>query len=257
MRKYFPIASILLLFAINSSAQGSMNGPLMTPRDLSAYQNFVNINGQDGFYLKKDLYLVDKYTIIDGQRVLGIPFLFDEWNEGTLTTPDGRAYTDYKFKYNAENQTVFFKNGTDSMEANEDIKDFVLKVKKDDSIFSVRFVNAVIYHKTIRPLYYEVLLDNERAQVLKLNKKVVRDMGDGPIAPQTRKYLNLEPTYFYYDKQTKKFQKVKSTVNIVSFLKLTDEEAKELYADTFDFSHEENTVRFFKLYHEYKKRKGL
>lgn len=230
-----------------------MNGPPVLPRDLSAYQNIVNINGQDGFYLKKDLYLVDNITIIDGQRVLGIPFLFLEWQDGSLTTPDGRVYTDYKYKYNVENQTISFLNGKDSMEANEEIKEFTLKVIKKDSVITVRFVHGNQYQKKINaPFYYEILLDNEKGQLLKLNKKVVATVGDGLLASRTTKYLKLEPSYFYYDKQSKKLTRIKETTDISSLLQLTEEEKKELHADTFDFGNEENTIKFFKQYFDRK-----
>src|ERR1044071_2785551 len=139
--------------------------------------------------------------MIDGQKVLGIPFLFHEWFDGSLTTPDGRVYTDYKFKYNVQNQTIHFLSGKDSMEANEDVKEFTLKFEKKDSVITLRFVHANQYQKKVnQPIYYEILLDDEKGQLLKLNKKVVATSGDGLLASRTMKYLKLEPSYFYFDK---------------------------------------------------------
>jgi hypothetical protein len=259
MRKFTLPAFILLSVCANSYAQRlSMNGPPVAPRDLSAYQNVVNINGQDGFYLKKDLYLVDHYTMIDGQRVLGIPFLFEEWLDGSLTTPDGRVYTDYKYRYNAENQTIHFLNGKDSMEANEEIKEFTLKVAKKDSVITLRFIHANQYQKRVnQPAYYEVLLDNEKGQLLKHNRKVVTNVGDGILAVRTSKYLKLEPIYYYYDKQNKKLTRIRETSDVSSLLHLSPEDSKELHTDSFDFGQEENIIRFFKLYFEKTKLKGF
>lgn len=257
MRKsILPVFIILLLNASTGNTQG-MNGPKVFPRDLSAYQNVVNINGQDGFYLKKDLYLTDNITIIDGQRVLGIPFLFLEWQDGSLTTPDNRVYTDYKYKYNVENQTISFINGKDSMEVNEEIKEFTLKVLKKDSVINVRFVHGNQYQKRVNaPFYYEVLLDNDKGQLLKLNKKVVTTVGDGILAARTSKYLKLEPSYYYYDKQTKKLIRIKETTDITTIIPLTEEDKKELSPDSFDFGNEENTIKFFKQYFD-RKLKGF
>jgi hypothetical protein len=258
MRKFILPAFIAVFLSANYSHSQSMNGPPVAPRDLSAYQNVVNINGQDGFYLKKDLYLVDHFSFIDGQRVLGIPFLFNEWFGGSLTTPDGRVYTDYKYKYNVENQTLHFLNDKDSMEVNEEIKEFTLKVIKKDSVISVRFVHGNQYEKRVnRPVYYEVLLDTDKGQLLKLNRKVVTNVGDGILASRTTKYLKLEPLYYYYDKKTKKLHKIRDTSDISSILQLSEEDKNELHADTFDFGNEENTLRFFKLYFERQKLKGF
>jgi hypothetical protein len=253
-----PAFIALLLYATTAGAQGSMNGPPVAPRDLSAYQNVVNINGQDGFYLKKDLYLVDHYTIIDGQKVLGIPFLFHEWLNGSLSTPDGRVYTDYKFKYNVENQTIHFLSGKDSMEANEDIKEFTLKIEKKDSLITLRFVHANQYQKKVnQPVYYEVLLDDEKGQLLKLNKKVVATSGDGLLAARTMKYLKLESSYFYFDKSTKKLHKIKENTTLSSIISIPEEIKKDLHEDTFDMTQEDNIIRLFKLYFEKSKLKAF
>lgn len=242
----------------NLGARGGMSGPPVSPRDNSPFQNLVNINGQDGFYLKKDLYLVDYYTIIDGQRVLGIPFLFPEWLEGSLTTPDGRVYTDYKYKYNVENQTVSFLNKQDSLEVNENIKEFTLKYVNKDSVIQLRFVNSNQYPKKGNPTgYFEVLLDDPRGQLLKLNKKVVANSSDGIISNGSRKYLKAEPSYFYYDKTTKKMHKIKENTDITSVLPVTKENAEEMHLDTFDLSMEDNIIRLFKSYFEQSKLKGF
>lgn len=255
------LQKLLFLLAVIASAdcaaQGSMNGPAVAPRDLSAYQNIVNINGQDGFYLKKDLYLTDSYTIIDGEKVMGIPFLYMNWFSGTLTTPDGRVYTDYTFKYNVQNQTVSFINGTDSMEVNEEIKEFTLNVKSGDSVIKSRFIHSSQFGGKGKPAYYEVLLDNANGQLLKTNQKVVASMANGVITSSTRKYLKLESAYFYYDKSTKKLTRIKPTTDIAALLHLSEQEAKELNINLYDLSKEEDVIALMKAYFEKKKLKAF
>jgi hypothetical protein len=231
-----------------------MNGPPVSPRLNAAFVNLVNINGQDGFYLKKDLYLTSSYTIINGERVLGVPFLYAEWHKGSLSTPDGRVYTDYGFKYNVENQTVFFINGKDSLEVNEDIKEFTLTVAKNDTTFeSIKFVNANQYQKSSRVSYYEIVMDNERGTLLRLNEKKVASLGDGLLASKAQKYLKLERTYFYYDKQKKKLSKIKSTENMLSILKISDEDAKKMQLNQYDLTKEEDIIAFMLAYNNIKK----
>jgi hypothetical protein len=234
-----------------------MGGPPVTARDMSSFNNLVNINGEDGFYLKKDLYLIDYCTIINGEKVLGLPFLFADWLNGTISTPDNRLYTDYKLKYNTQNQTVFFLNGTDSLDVNEEIKEFTLKDVLKDSIITLKFVNANQYQHTSKPLYYELLLDNERGQLLKANTKVVTTSGDGILAARTMKYLNLQSTYFYFDKKTKKLTRIRPNSDMRSVLTLSEENGKELNLETYDISQESELLSLMKHYFEKAKLKGF
>jgi hypothetical protein len=249
MRKSCILALAPALYITVSNAQ-SMNGPPVLPRDLSAYQNIVNINGQDGFYLKKDLYLRDSYTIINGQKVMGIPFLFLEWYGGSITTADGRVYNDYKLKYNAENQTVHFLNGSDSLEVNEELREFSLRVPRTDTLITARFINSSQYHRG-ETIYYEVLLETETGQLLKTNQKLVANADQTIMG--TRKYLKLESNYFYFDKKTKKLSKIKAFGNIDSILNLTPEESKELQIQSIEVSDESQLQAVFKKYFEKKK----
>ncbi|MET0393114.1 MAG: hypothetical protein ABW019_08220, partial [Chitinophagaceae bacterium] len=253
--------TLLLLLAATvaarSAAQGSMNGPPVTPRDLSAYQNIVNINGQDGFYLKKDLYLTDTYTIIDGERVMGTPFLYITWLSGTLTTPDGRVYTDYTFRYNVRDQTISFLNGTDSLEVNEEIKEFTLNVKSGDSVVRTRFLSSAQVGSKGKPVYYEVMLDDANGQLLKSNEKVVASLSSGLLTTSSRKYLKLESTCYYYDKVKKKLTKIRPSTDIAALLQLSEQQAKELNISTYDLTSEEEVLRLIKAGLEKKKLKAF
>lgn len=250
MRKFCISLSISLAVTSYSDAQ-SMNGPVSAPRDVSAFQNIVNINGQDGFYLKKDLYLTSAYTIIDGERVLGIPFLNIEWLYGSLTTPDGRVYNDQGLKYNVQNQTVFFMQGKDSLEVNEEIKEFTINIPGPDSVLkATRFVNANQYQKERSTFYYEVISDNEKGQLLRTNQKIIAAVADGIIASKSQKYLSLERTYFYYDKVKKKLYKIKVNSNMRTMLALTEQQATELRLNNYDLSKEVDIISLMKAYNE-------
>lgn len=246
--------SIYLLLAAScytvfAEAQ-SMNGPPVAPRDVSAYTNLVNINGQDGFYMKKDLYAISSYTIIDGQRVLGFPFLYYEWQTGSITTPDGRVYTDYGIKYNVQNQTISFKSGKDSLEANEEIKEFTLNVPLNDTLLSsTKFVNANQYQRSNQALYYEIVLEDEKGQLLRTNQKVVAtDALD--LASKSQKYLKLERNYLYFDKQKKKLYKIKPATNVRTMLNLTDEQETAMQLKQYDLSKEEDIIAMMRAYQE-------
>jgi hypothetical protein len=266
MRKLFLPALIsgLMLYSHQTNAQlvqpgpslshtPSKQGPPVAPRDLSAFNNIVNINGQDGFYLKKNLYLTDLTTNVDGQSVLGTPFLFWEWFSGVLTLTDGRKYDSYKFRYNVYNQTVSFLNGKDSLDVDEIISEFVLNIPHGDSIITSRFVSADQYKKERTPFYYEVLLDNDKGQLLKTNKKVITSENKDGIMSNTggRKYFNLIFSYFYYDKTTKKLTRIKPDgSNVAAVLGLSEQAAGDLNIGNVDFSMEDQLVKFLKSYFE-------
>jgi hypothetical protein len=242
-----PSNSQIIVNGPSLSHAPSMSGPPVVARNLTPVSNMVNINGQDGFYLKKDLYLTETYTIIGGRKVMGTPFLFKDWLEGIITTPDGRVYSDYKLQYNVQNQTVSFSNGTDSLEVNEPVKEFTLKYKLADSVITSRFINSSEYHKG-KTFYYEVLVDADNGQLLKTNKKVVATQPFDMIGADTKKYLKLENDFFYYNKTTGKTTKISTAPDIRAALQLTDEQMKQLQVNSIDIANEIDLLRVFKLY---------
>jgi len=225
----------------------SMSGPPVAPRNLTPVSNMVNINGQDGFYLKKDLYLTETYTIIGGRKVMGTPFLFKDWLEGVIITPDGRVYPNYTLQYNVQNQTVSFSNGTDSLEVNEAVKEFSLKFKLGDSVITSRFISSAEYQKG-KLFFYELLLDDEKGQLLKTNQKVVATQPFDMIGADTKKYLKLENEYFYYNRTTKKITRISTAADIRTALQLTDQQMNELQVNSIDVVNEVDLLRVFKSY---------
>ena len=110
-----------------------------------------------------------------------------------------------------------------------------------------------------KPFYYEVLIDNEKGQLLKTNQKVVATADEsGLIAQQTTKYMKLEAAYFYYGKKTKKLTKIKQTTDMKDVLHLSPQDATDMNIDnTFDASNEENLIKLLKKYFEKAKLKGF
>ncbi len=261
MRTFFAV--VVSLFLLQNLAQAQvltgngqtldhgfgMGGPPVAPRQAIAFQPIMNINGQDGIYLKKDLYLYNSYTILDGEWIIGTPYLFLDWSTGSLTTADGRLYSNYKLKYNVYNQAVSFLNGKDSLDVNEPVREFVLINIVNDTTVATRFVNANQYNKKDKNFYYEVIIDNEKGQLLKTNKKVVTAVAQGLLTSNTKKYLDLTYDFYYFDKVQHKITKLKSTGNnIQSVLELTDEVARELNLNGYDFSKEEDVISFMAAY---------
>src|SRR5207253_1732773 len=144
------------------------------------------------------------------------------------------------------NQTVFFLSGTDSLEVNDEVKEFSLVVSGDSNkVERFDFVNANQYKKEKDPLYYEVLADHNVGQLLKANKKFVEEGHDGLPVHEGKKVFGITVEYWYYDKQSKKITRIKgSGSNISQLIKLTDEDAAVLQLNSMDFNREEDLIKF-------------
>lgn len=218
------------------------NGPLeRSSSHLGTTANEMNFD-------RARIYLDDKTYDINGLKVIGSPFLYRNWNNGSLTTADGRVFSGYKFKYNVFNQTVSFLSGTDSLDVSDEIKEFSLIVLNDSNkLDKFTFINANNIKKQDAPLFYEVLIDNPQAQLLKVNKKFVDEGHDGLPIHEGKKIFGLQVEFHYYDKTTKKLTRIKGNgANLSQFLKLTEEDEKELRL--VDLNKESDLVRFLKDY---------
>jgi hypothetical protein len=241
-----------LLFVMQGMTQlshtASLSGPPVGPRDVSPYAVIVNIHGDDGFYLKRKASLIEKNTVVKGEIVLGSPYLFYEWYDGTIETTDGRTYH-YPLRYDLYGQTVIFKRGNDSLEVNEDIKEFSLSIPVGDTIIRSRFINSGQYKKSGRPSYYELLIDDSKGQLLKLTRKkiAVVDM-QVLVITKNKKYFNPESEYYYYNKQTSSIDKIGNGNNIKKLLQVKDTDTINAKIENTNFTNEDELIGFFKEY---------
>lgn len=257
MRKLLLVFSFLVgIICYKAQAQGGAMPNGLNPRMDTyvtygpygpTYTNYFY--AADDEMAKKSLSLYDFGYIINGLKVSGTPFLFQDWFNGSITTDDGRIYSAYRLRYNAYHQTVFFLNGTDSLEVNEPIKEFVLAVKYADSLVMMRFVNGAQYKKERKPVFYELLVDGDKGQLLKLNKKIVTDAANGLPIPDGRHFFGFETSYFYYNKTTKKLIPLKQdAANVATVLDITSEAEKNSIASQYDYAKEADLKKIFTQY---------
>lgn len=217
----------------------------------------VHVSGREWFKDRSVIYFVNEFYIIDNRKVRGTPFLYRNWYSGTVTTAKGDSYSNYKLKYNAFNQTIFFSNGLDSLEVNEDVKEFTLVVQENnpspDTVF--RFINGSQFknNKDKTTNYYEILLESEKGKLLKLNKKGIVEESTGlPSAEGTMVFM-LETSFYYYDINAAKFSRIKSNgSNIADILKLDKETEKSLMPDSYDLTQESQLIELFKKFFQKK-----
>jgi len=209
------------------------------------------IANEDMFKDRSKIYFWNEVYIIDGKKVMGTPFLYHDWQKGIVTTADGRVFNGYRLKYDAYNQAVHFNNGTDSLECDEKIKEFSLFVPEDNTLKQYRFVNSDQYGKQKKTFYYEVVWDNPAAQFLKYNRKIIA-VGDKtlPVA-EGRKVFDLETEFYFFDKKTKKVERIKANgANMAEILGIDNAKATTLKLNEKDFSTEQGILDFLKEYFE-------
>lgn len=244
MRKLFFLT--LILYSFHAFSQGSQ-----PPAGVPAYGTtpMSNIPTQELFKDRNKIYFYDEFYIIDGRKVVGTPFLYHDWVNGSITTADGRVFNGYKLKYNAYQQTVYFHNGLDSLEVDDPIKSFYLIVPSGDSNIVYTFINSSEIKEEKKPMYYELLLENSTWQVLKFNRKFVGEAGKSLPVAEGRKLFDLEVSFFIFNKSTKKLTRLKANgTNIASTLGLDKEQEATLV--NYDFSGETDILRFFRKYFE-------
>ncbi len=229
--------------ALSFAQSGNGGGILPTGTPMSG------ISDQNMFQDRRNLYFFDDQYMIEGRRVFGTPFLYREWEKGVITTADGRVFNGYKVRYDAFHQTVFFSNGTDSLEVNEEIKEFSITTVYTDTVTTNRFFNANLYSKPKKPAYYELMAEGAAGQLLKFNRKIVTELSKGLPAYDGKKVFELEQTFYYYNKATKKLTQLKATgANVAEAMGVdaNSEAASNIKGTNFAVNAE--VVEFFKKY---------
>jgi hypothetical protein len=182
--------------------------------------------------------------IIDGKTIVGFPFIFYDWSEGSITLQDGKYYTGYKLKYDIYGQTILFLNANKSLEVDGEIKAFTLLSPEGNII---QFINAKSLSKQKSNLYYEVLADAEKGMLLKTYKKIVTSIINQIVDVQGTKYLEMQIEYFYFDRVSKKLLLIKNEKSdIEKVLKIDTENSEKLQLITYNFAEEKEFVSFFK-----------
>ncbi len=184
-------------------------------------------------------------TLIDGEYILGVPYMVNTWQPGVVLLKNGNTYGNYKLKYDLYNQVVVFLNGKDSLEVADPIKEFQLE---EDSVSYHHFINADLYGKISKPLFYEVLVETPKGHLLKAYRMVVSTT-DRIINARQDKFLNRVNDYYYYNATNGKVIPLgHSAGTVLSALKLSPEQQAQLHFFTYNFDNEKDLVKFFNVY---------
>jgi hypothetical protein len=238
MKKTF-ILFMTVLFIIQTQSHAQLTPPPAVNTPMS------NVPSSELFKEKRTYYFWNDSYMIDGRQVLGFPFLFHEWENGSITTADGRVFPGYKLKYNVYDQTVYFSNGGDSLEVNDEIREFTITNHYPDTTITSKFVNANQYRKEKKVFYYEVIIDSDYGQLLKYNKKLVKESAEGIPAYEGKKIFRLEQSFYYYDKKKQTITAIKANG---SNIKSITEPVAGVNAESYDFAVDTDIISFFNSY---------
>jgi hypothetical protein len=242
MRKsFFGGVFLISLHAFSQGSQPPPSIPAIGTTPMSAVPN------QELFKDRSKIYFYDEFYIIDGRKVVGTPFLYHDWLNGSVTTADGRVFNGYRLKYNAFQQTIYFHNGIDSLEVDDPVRSFILILPSGDTNSVFTFINSSQIKEEKKPMYYELLLENPTWQLLKFNRKFVAEASKTLPVAEGRKVFDLEVSYYIFNKSTKKLTRLKASgTNIASTLALNKEQEADLV--NYDFSAESDILRYFQKY---------
>ncbi|PZR23016.1 MAG: hypothetical protein DI535_25010 [Citrobacter freundii] len=205
----------------------------------------MRVTGETEFNRRGNTYNTTNFIFIDGQKVMGTVFWEHQWLPGILSLADGRKINVYKYRYDVYHQTIHFLNGSDSLEITDPVIELALIEHPGDT---ARFVNSDQFDKKATPVYYEVLADNDRGELLKLNQLKIGELNDAGLPTRDSKKVFLSNnSYYYYDKQKKKLARLKSgNSNIAQLMNVQTADLQGPQLKDLDIAKEEGLIAFVK-----------
>ena len=234
MKKYY-LGLFLIMGVQIASSQTDLPIPQRLPVSITASEFNVYDRGR--------MTSGDEVLSLNGKKVTGSVFLYQQWHDGNIITADGEFYTGYKLKYDAYNQSVYFLKENESLEIEQKIKQFSLVVPENGKMETYTFLHSDEIKKGRKPFYYEVLVENDMGYLLKLSQKKVVEAQKGlPVADGT-KALSLDVTYYYFDKNARLLTRLNANgSNIKDALNIKGDEIR---TEGYDFTNELSLKEFF------------
>lgn len=105
--------------------------------------------------------------------IKGSPLLLAKWHPGTVTFRNGQLAKDLQLLYNVNKNVLYFKRGEGMLEFVQPIRQFTLRISKDEDSVDIVFRNGYIgFQKNNLETFYEVLVDGS-TQLLKQYTKTL------------------------------------------------------------------------------------
>jgi hypothetical protein len=188
-------------------------------------------------------------VIILNDDTIGTPYLFDEFQLGSIFVYDEETVNNIAVKYNAYNDVFFIKPSLNSSntEAQGITKSIDLKIKLGDKFF------VALPSMDIRGnlQYYEVLSSGKKGKLLKKNSKLYKERIEATTSltrdvPATFK----DQTTYFFQHKNGDFSELPTSKK--KFIAVFDGEKKQVTAiikeHKLNIKNELDLIKFFKLY---------
>ena len=179
---------------------------------------------QNSFFL--NVYDISVRTIIfkNNYDIQGTPMFNKDWGKGTVKFFNGRLLKDVSLQYDAFSNELYFKVDSMVFAFVNPVKEFALEYEEKGKILSALFRNGYPGNKPAAAnIFYEVLQEGARFQLLKHTYKIIRDSYDYS-APLSKIYWPVYELYIF-DKET---MMLKSLLNKGSLAEVMPEYAEPI-----------------------------
>jgi hypothetical protein len=124
---------------------------------------------------------------VDYTNVIGFPYLYNEWYNGSATLADGKIYHNVQVKYNEKDDELYFKGSDDQpMKFTEPVRSFTIVVGNNAHTFKQGFNGPGF----TREAYLEVLAEG-KVKLLKRISKSIIDNKEYASAETTRRFMEV------------------------------------------------------------------
>lgn len=188
-------------------------------------------------------------VIILNDDTIGTPYLFEEFQLGSIFVYDEETVNNIAIKYNAYNDVFFIKPSLNSpnTEAQGITKSIDLKIKLGDKFF----VALPSMDKRGDLQYYEVLSSGKKGKLLKKNSKLYKERIEATTSltrdvPATFK----DQTTYYFQHKNGDFSELPTSKK--KFIAVFEVDKKKVTAiikeNKLNIKNELDLIKFFKLY---------
>ena len=179
---------------------------------------------QNSFFL--NVYDISVRTIVfkNNYDIKGTPMFNKDWGKGAVKFFNGRLLRDVSLQFDAFSNELYFKVDSIVFAFVNPVKEFVLEYEEKGKMLSALFRNGYPGNKTAAAaVFYEVLQEGTRFQLLKHNSKIIKDSYEYS-APLGKVYWPVYELYIF-DTET---STLKSLSNKGSLAELMPEYAETL-----------------------------
>ncbi len=188
-------------------------------------------------------------VIILNDDTIGTPYLFEEFQLGSIFVYDEETVNNIAIKYNAYNDVFFIKPSLNSpnTEAQGITKSIDLKIKLGDKLFVA--LPSMDNRGDLQ--YYEVLSSGEKGKLLKKNSKLYKERIEATTSltrdvPATFK----DQTTYYFQHKNGDFSELPTSKK--KFIAVFEVDKKKVTAiikeNKLNIKNELDLIKFFKLY---------